>query len=180
MKMKRILFLLLTALLISSCSHLKNGGNDTSETITTSSDTTIDDDQTSSNTDAEITTNTDTDVTTGEVPYATVEELVTPDPNRSPLVSSNVFATIAKGMSLNDVIATAGLPQRIRKIVTQVSFSETTSVAISLELPSLVYDTIDGKTCTVIIHPYLLIGEQDWRYEVYFVGVHDAESTNKT
>lgn len=175
MKMKRILFLLLTALLISSCSHLKNGGNDTSETITTSSDTTIDDDQTSSGTDG--------DGTTGDLglppPPPAIEELVTPDPNRSPLASSDVLRTIVKGTSLDDLITTAGLPQRIEKMKVYVSFSETTSAAVRLELPCLSYDTSEGTTYVYSIRTYGRADGQDWTREVYSVKVKALESTDK-
>ena len=177
MKMKRIVILLLTVLLISSCSHDTDGGEGTSETITSSSDTTSVETQTSPDTD------TDTDVTTGELglppPLPAIEELVTPDPNRSPLASSDVLGTIVKGTSLDDLITTVGMPQRIGKMKVRVSISETTSVAFDQELPCLSYDTSEGTTYIFTVRTYTYEGAQNWTREVYSVEVKALESTDK-
>lgn len=174
-KMKRIVILLLTVLLISSCSHDTDGGEGTSETITSSSDTTTDNDQTSSGTDG--------DGTTGDLglppPLPAIEELVTPDPNRFPLASSDVLSTIVKGTSLDDLITTAGMPQRIGKMKVRVSISETTSVAFDQELPCLSYDTSEGTTYIFTVRTYTYEGAQNWIREVYSVRVSDAESTDQ-
>jgi hypothetical protein len=156
---------------------MTNHTEGTSETMTTSSDTTSDETQTSPDTD------TDTDVTTGELdlppPPPAIEELVTPDPNRSPLASSDVLRTIVKGTSLDDLITTAGMPQRIGKMKVRVLISETTSVAIDLELPCLSYDTSEGTTYVYSIRTYGRADGQDWTREVYSVRVNDAESTDQ-
>jgi len=176
MKMKRIVILLLTVLLISSCSHDTDGGEGTSETITSSSDTTSDEKQTPPD--------TDTDVTTGELqlqlpPVESVEDLITPDPNRNPLASSDVLRTIVEGTSLDDLITTAGLPQRIEKMKVYVSFSETTSAAVRLELPCLSYDTSEGITYIFTVRTYTYEGAPNWTREVYSVEVKALESTGK-
>ncbi len=182
---RRILFMLVTillaTLLLSSCSHFENNESSTSETIMTSSDTTTDNDQISSDTtidDDQTSSETDGDGTTGELRLPPVEDLITPDPNRSPLASSDVLATIARGTSLDDLITTAGLPQRIEKMIVFVSSSETTSVAIPMELPCLSYDTSEGTTYVYSIYTHKLVDEQDWTREVYSVRVTDFASTN--
>ena len=175
MKMKRIVILLLTVLLISSCSHDIDGGEGTSETIMSSSDTTSVETQTSPD--------TDTDITTGELglppPLPAIEELVTPDPNRFPLASSDVLSTIVKGTSLDDLITTAGMPQRIGKMKVSVSISETTSVAFDQELPCLSYDTSEGITYIFTVWTHTYEGAPNWTREVYSVEVKALESTDK-